>query len=333
MQGEVVMSLPPRLVFPGTTILVTSRIESGLPLTAAAYMNLTIQAMMARAQRLFPVTLCHFVVMGNHIHLLISAKSPEVLSGFMNLYKTDIAHVVNKLRGRRQRTVWKKGFDTATILTLDDVVEKIVYIYTNPQQANLEKTIEAFPGVSSWRMYMTGEREREFPALRRSHYGKIERGRMSRSEQMALADGLKERTREKVTLHVDPDAWMENFNIRDPEEKANINRRIRSMVREREEQLDKVRIRDGKGVVGRDPHIDMPLDYEFTPKKFSKRMWCICRDIPKRVDFILFVKGLIKKARDVRERWKVGDFSVPFPLGLHPPRMHRRGNLLPGYLH
>jgi REP element-mobilizing transposase RayT len=296
-------------------------------------MNLTIQAMMARAQRLFPVTISHFIVMGNHIHLLVSARSPEDLSGFMNLYKTDIAHVVNKLRGRRQRTVWKRGFDTATILTLDDVVEKIVYIYTNPQQANLEKTIEAYPGVSSWQMYMAGEKEREFPALRRSHYQKIEGGRISRRGQRALAEELKELTRERVSLHLDPDAWMESFGVKDPEERANINRRIQFLVREKEESLERIRIREGKGVVGRDPLIDMPLDYEFTPKKFSKRMWCICRDIPKRIEFILFIKGLIKKARDVRERWRVGDFSVPFPLGLHPPRMHRRGNLLPGYLH
>jgi REP element-mobilizing transposase RayT len=295
-------------------------------------MTLTLWAFIARAQSLFPVKICHFIVMGNHIHFLIYVENPEDVERFMNLLKTDIAHMVNRIRGRRKRTVWCKSFDCVPILTLEDAVSKIAYIYTNPQKANLEKTIEDYPGVSSWGMFTSGLNSKELPALRRSHYSKLDNPRLTRRGQKAIAEELEEKTKVRATFTLEPDAWMKTFGIKDPEEKKNLNRRIVAIVREKEEEYEKLRIRDGKPIVGRDQLIDMPLDYEYEPTKFSKRMWCICSDIPKRVAYILWIKKLLKEARDVRERWRIGDYSVPYPLGLFPPRMLRRGNLVPGFV-
>jgi hypothetical protein len=40
-----------------------------------------------------------------------------------------------------------------------------------------------------------------------------------------------------------------------------------------------------------------------------------------RIRFIQFLKSLFAEARSIRERWKVGDYSLPYPLGLYPPSM------------
>jgi hypothetical protein len=31
------------------------------------------------------------------------------------------------------------------------------------------------------------------------------------------------------------------------------------------------------------------------------------------------LKDLFAEARSVRERWRVGDYSLPYPMGLYPP--------------
>ena len=67
----------------------------------------------------------------------------------------------------------------------------------------------------------------------------------------------------------------------------------------------------------------------YTPKKFGRRMFCICSDIPIRVNFINFIKSLRKEAARVLMRWRVGDFSEKYPLGLFPPFVPRLGNLVP----
>ncbi len=50
-------------------------------------------------------------------------------------------------------------------------------------------------------------------------------------------------------------------------------------------------------------------------------MACLSDDIQQRVDFIDYLKGLYEKAREVFEKWKTGDYAIPFPLGLYPPSM------------
>lgn len=327
------MPAPPRLAFPGTAVLITTRTEEGLPFTAAEYMNLSVWSFLAKAQNLFPIKICHMVSMSNHPHLVAYVENPEDVSAFMNLYKTDTAHVFNRLRGRKKRTVWCKSFDCVPILTVEDVIEQIAYLYVNPQKANLERTIELYPGVSTWEMYQKGITEKDLPVLWRTFYHKLESGYLTRKGQQALARELEEQATERQLFKLSPDAWMDAFGITDEEEKKAINRRIVARVRELEAEYDQKRIKDGTPVLGRDQIIDQPIDKPYIPKKFSKRQWCICRDIPKRVAYIYFVKRLIIAGKAVWQRWKVGDYSVPYPLGLFAPRLRRRGNLLPGHLY
>ena len=51
----------------------------------------------------------------------------------------------------------------------------------------------------------------------------------------------------------------------------------------------------------------------------GKRMWCLSEDRELRIEFVSFLKSLFAEARAIRERWKVGDYSLPYPLGLYSP--------------
>jgi REP element-mobilizing transposase RayT len=326
------MASPPRLAFPGTTVIITTRIQSGLPFVCNPLMEFILYGILARAQHLFPLVVCHFVIMGNHIHLIIVIKNPDDLPAFMNLYKTEVAHAINQLLGRRQISVWHEGYDGQTILTLDDVLEKIVYIYTNPQAANLVDTIEEYPGVSSWEMYSTGKFKRKCPRIRRPAVQKLKRTHLSLAEATALRDDLASRCKKYHFFTLTPDAWLDSFGITDPEERRSLNESLIERIRAREAELREARLAAKKCCIGRERLMLQPINKSFTPKTFGRRMWCISRDKEKRISFIKSVKALITEAREVRNRWKVGDYSVPYPLGLFPPSMPKLGNLLPSAL-
>ena len=38
-----------------------------------------------------------------------------------------------------------------------------------------------------------------------------------------------------------------------------------------------------------------------------------------RIDFINFLKDLYAQAKEIAAKWTLGDFSLPFPLGLDTP--------------
>ena len=70
----------------------------------------------------------------------------------------------------------------------------------------------------------------------------------------------------------------------------------------------------------------------YAPKKFGKRMWCICSNVPLRVAFINFIKDLRARAKEVKHRWLNGGWMEPFPPGLFPPCLPALANIIPSYI-
>lgn len=318
------MASPPRILLPDYPILVTSRTEEGLPFVPTKLMRLIVLGILARGQFLFNVTISHFLLMGNHIHLLMVVTDPDNIAKFMNHFKAETAHAINKLLGRRRHTVWCDGYDAEPILTLSDAIEKIAYLYTNPQAANLVSKIEEFPGVSSWHMFSSACHSASAlwiprPALT----GQVGAAHESLYRQLLVS------AKRAYTFTLSPNAWIRLFKVTGSEEIESINKRIMNRVRQREEELRQTRSRDDKPVLGAERLKAQPMDMHFTPKKFSCRMWCICSDVELRKQFIAYIKALIAKAKEVSARWRLGDFSLPYPLGLFPPRFPRLANLVP----
>ena len=114
-----------RKYFPhGQVVFISTRTECGLPLVPNALINFCIWGILARAQSIHKVRICHFVFMSNHFHLLMVIEDPQAIPGFMCSVKTETAHMINKLLGRRQRTVWQDGYDSPLLLDAETVIEK-----------------------------------------------------------------------------------------------------------------------------------------------------------------------------------------------------------------
>jgi len=105
----------------GDVLLITSRTEEGLPFPPNDMINLFITGILARAQELYPVRLCHYVFMSNHFHILIKVEDPLDVPRFVGYLKGEMAHLANKLLGRKRKTIFNREYDSPKLLLPEDV--------------------------------------------------------------------------------------------------------------------------------------------------------------------------------------------------------------------
>ncbi len=309
--------------------MLTSRVQQGLPFMCTPLMELILWSALGVAQSLYPVKVIAFVVMGNHIHLIVLVEDPTVVVSFMERFKCETAHAINRLLGRRQVTVWCEGYDSPTILTIDDLVEKLAYVYANPIRAHRVASINGYQGVSSWRMFTSGQAIREVKRIRRTFLVPIAKGKVSVGTRLQEASLVESQVKEILSFELSPNAWTTAFpNQSTPEY---LKERLLRRVQEIEAQMLIVREQGRIRLPSESEVTCQPIDISYSPKKFGKRMWCICGDMPLRIAFISFIKNLREKARKIKSEWLQGNWTAPFPVGLFPPNQPLVANILPAY--
>lgn len=300
---------------------ITSSVEEGLPLPPNPLMNTIIESVLARAQHLYPVRISHHLFQSNHLHLIAIVDNPDDIERFMRHLKTESAHAINRLLGRKKRKIWCDGYDSPLVLTVQDVIDKIVYLYTNPSKDNLEDSIDKYPGLSSWKAFQRGNHTKSCPHVTRDMLHPLKRTALNLKQFAWIARGLREKATEEHEFRLFPDAWMEAFDIVDPEEKERINKEIIYRVRAVELEIREERQSCKRTVFGARRLMLQPMNATYIPNRKGRRTWCISCNTELRADFILMVKALIERGREVYERWKIGDFSTRYPPGLFPPSM------------
>jgi len=116
--------------------------------------NAFIYCLTVAAQR-HQVEVMDFVQMSNHLHDGIydrHGNGPAFNEHFHKL----LARCMNAYRGR-----WENFFSTEQVCvvrleTPEDVINKLVYIATNPVKDDLVERVEDWPGASGYRALMTG---------------------------------------------------------------------------------------------------------------------------------------------------------------------------------
>ncbi len=312
----------------GSVLFCTFSLEEGLLLLANPLCKAIVKTCLARAATLYGVRICHYIVSATHIHMVVVVANPDHVPSFMRHFKTDSAHMLNRLLGRAKRTVWCAGYDSPVVLSSVRAIVAIAYLYANPAKDNLETCIDNYPGMSSWKMFQTGQTTRSWKRLHRDQFSFIPRDAHNLRGYTKRAEELLSASKEEQVFTVEPNAWLEAFGYRDPEQQERINARLVSRVRLLEERAQRVRTKSNKRVIGRERLIKEVLDTTYRPKRNGRRMWCLSERRSLRIPFVRFFKELMRKARAVRERWKTGDFSVPYPPGLHPPCMPKLANVI-----
>ncbi len=312
----------------GSVLFVTYGVEEGLLLLSNPLCRAIIESCLAAAQKLYPVSICHLLVEATHIHLVVVVRNPEDLPAFLGHFKTESAHMLNGLLGRKKRTIWCSGYDSPKVLTMNKTVAVLAYIYSNPAKDNLVKTIDEYPGFSTWEMFQTGQVKKNWKRLRRPQFKRLAPDSHNLSGYTRVAERILGESDEIEPFVLEPNAWLEAFKITVPAEQERINARLVKLIRYLELRAERKRQRQHKRVIGRERLIKQRFDLFYRPDRKGKKMWCLSDERGLRVEYIRFLKQLRQEARRVLALWRAGDTSVRYPPGLYPPSMPRLANVI-----
>jgi putative transposase len=81
-------------------------------------------------------SLHEFVVMPNHVHLLLTPGNTTTLEKAVQLIKGGSSHEIHKRRGHKME-IWQPGFHEWTVRDGRDYQARVEYIRTNPVKACL----------------------------------------------------------------------------------------------------------------------------------------------------------------------------------------------------
>lgn len=319
-----------KLIMNNEVRFVTMRTERGLPLLATPFMRLIIEGLLARAKELYPVIIGDLIVMGNHIHMFLVVLDPGVFDLFIRYFKTESAHVINALKGELKGTIWEEGYDAPPILTMNDLIRKSIYIYTNPQRANLVRTIEEYPNLSTWRLLKTGcSAELSTKRIRRLAVTALPAHEMSIGQTRRYSKDFENRLKDNLTLNLNPKACFEVLKSRSELSYDEYRRQVIDGVRQEEARLEEKREEEKRPVLGNLALISQSILRKHTPSKFGRRMICICSDIALRIAYIKRYRAYCEQYCEVYRAWQAGDRSRVFPPGFFPPGIRPTASLWP----
>jgi putative transposase len=94
-----------------------------------------------------------FVVMPDHVHLLLTPLDPTSLEKAMQLIKGSSSFEIHKQRGQKME-IWQQGFHDWTIRDSEDWRVKSEYVAMNPVRAHLVEAFRDWPYSSASGKFM-----------------------------------------------------------------------------------------------------------------------------------------------------------------------------------
>ena len=195
---------------------MTFSLEQGLLLLSNPLSMVIIQSCLARAQFKYPVTISAFLIEATQVHLIPVVNNPDDVSGFLGYFKRESAHMLNRILGRKKRTIWCEGYDSPEVLTPVRTLIALSYIYSNPAKENLERSIEKYPGLSSWKMFNGGEHVKNWKRIRRPAFKALPPDAQNRRGYTKEAERILADTKKTHQFRLSPNAWLAAHGITDP---------------------------------------------------------------------------------------------------------------------
>jgi putative transposase len=321
------MPANPKIFIKGTLVELCSRIEHGLPLVPNQITNKLIINAMARAQTLYPVTIVSYVIMKNHFHIIIVVQDPANVPKFMEYFKRETSHYVNRLLGLRQNTLWHKRYDSPLILDSETAINRLKYVSLNPTISGfVESSKKWILSSDSWINRNNSSSETTVKRIPRNQVKKLPVRDMTPKEIKQIADRIEFRGKETYTLKIEPHAWLKCFNETKYGSQENIKNYLESEIRVEEKRLSLEIVRPLMPI---DQIATQNIRTEHQPGKFGKKMFCFGKDKATRVKFLKWIKDYLKRLpRFATEKGKVR-YRTHYPPGFFAPGGFLSANLIP----
>ncbi len=142
------MARPIRLFEPERIYFITQRtLQSRLFLRPSPKVNELVGAILARAITRYKVEVFAFVVMSNHVHMMIRGRADQIPK-FMCYFSGLVARKVGRTIGWSGK-FWHKRYSAQPILDDSAVIDRLRYIMAHGVKEGLVARAEDWPGISS----------------------------------------------------------------------------------------------------------------------------------------------------------------------------------------
>ncbi len=135
------MSTPKHRTAPGSSYFVTTKCWQGRHLLRLPDIAIIVVRTLLHYRERNACLLHEFVVMPNHIHVLLTPAVNTSLERAVQFIKGGSSHAIHKERDQKME-VWQEGFYDWTIRDARDWHSKVEYIRLNPVRAGLVSTPE-----------------------------------------------------------------------------------------------------------------------------------------------------------------------------------------------
>lgn len=318
-----------KFIFNNHVHFITCSVEEGIMLPANPLVKFLIKSAMLRAMTHHPITISHFIVNGTHIHMIVRVDNPEDIPGFMERFKTESAHYINRLLGRKKRKVWCERYDSPRLLEIEDVIEKIVYLYTNPVKDGLISSINDYPGLSSWSLYQGNQKSIKTNLIGRKLIFETSQNSNYLGYKKVLRKLIESKKIGRLKfLNISPNDWLKAFNITEKEDIEEINQKIFTLIKNTEEEINLQRAKDKKPFLGRQMLENQGIELAYRPNRSGRKMWCISANKDLRQSYLKYLKELADSARETYKYWQLGGISIKMPIGVFSPPLPVTCNLI-----
>ncbi|HEY2823788.1 MAG TPA: transposase [Candidatus Acidoferrum sp.] len=133
---------------PGWTYFVTTNAYQGVAVFRVAEIAQIFVTKLYKYRQKGNYLLHEFVLMPNHLHLLLTPSSTTTLEKAMNLIKGGSSHEIHRIR-KSESPIWQSGFHESRVTSATDYKKKVDYIHFNPVTAHLVGRSEGWPFSSA----------------------------------------------------------------------------------------------------------------------------------------------------------------------------------------
>jgi len=309
-------------------IHIVTGVEEGFMFPPNPLIREIMLSSFAKAQDLHPgFIISHFLLEPTRLYLLGIIDTPVDVRGFMERVKTESAHAINRLLGKRKRTVWCERYDSPVVLDEEATIDKIASLYLRVSESDLAESIEKYPGFTSWDYHKRGKRVYHTHRIPRDAFPLLPRDTDLKDEHYRSIVRRLKHKKEKLSFQIEPDGWMKAFGILGREKQAAVNAEIEKRIRKGEAVYKALREKKEKHVLERKVLTEIQIGTSFIPEQMEDKMICFGSIEQLRKYYITMVKTTFALADEIFIKWKEGDFTTPFPLGLYPARRLRLAEL------
>ena len=142
------MATPVHRTVPGVSYFVTTKCWQGRSLFQVTEVAEILVDTLFHYRDSGAYLLHEFVIMPDHLHLLLTPNSETSLEKALQLIKGGSSHRIHKERGSKME-IWQVGFHDWTVRDQEDWNAKVSYIHMNPVRARLCERPEDWPHSSA----------------------------------------------------------------------------------------------------------------------------------------------------------------------------------------